>query len=115
MAIGTIIAITTAVISITKGAVDKKKARDKYYNEAQSNLYKQRSQFQTQSDEQRQEALKLIAKQYAVDVIKQNQSIQREAQQIADKKIKQDQLIVYTTGGVALLMFAIIIINKKLI
>lgn len=115
MPIPVIIPIVIAAYGVGKSAVDLKKARDKYYLQAQSDLFKQRADAVNQTTEQRQEALKLIAKQYAVDVIKQNQSIQREAQQIADKKIKQDQLIVYTTGGVALLMFAIIIINKKLI
>ena len=105
MPIPVIIPIVIAAISVTKGAVDKKKARDKYYLTAQSELYQQRQSGLAQTEAERSEALKSIAKQYAVSAIKDNLSLQKQAQEIADKKVKRDQIIAVTTGAVAITLF----------
>jgi hypothetical protein len=102
MAIGLIIMATMAAISVAKGGSDKKKARDKYYLEAQEQLIKQSKSVVSQTEEQRQEALKSIAKQYAVNVINQNLAVQKQAQEMADKKVKRDKIIAITTGAVAI-------------
>ena len=91
-----------AAISVAKGGSDKKKARDKYYLEAQEQLIKQSKSVVSQTEEQRQEALKSIAKQYAVNVINQNLAVQKQAQEMADKKVKRDKIIAITTGAVAI-------------
>jgi hypothetical protein len=113
MAVGLIIMATMAAISVTKGAVDKKKARDKYYLTAQSELYQQRQSGLAQTEAERSEALKSIAKQYAVNAIKDNLSLQKQAQEIADKKVKRDQIIAVTTGAVAITLFIAHVIKKN--
>jgi hypothetical protein len=113
MPIPVIIPIVIGAISITKGAVDTKKARDKYYYTAQSELYQQRQSALTQTESERSEALKSIAKQYAVNAIKDNLSLQKQAQEIADKKVKRDQIIAVTTGAVAITLFIAHVIKKN--
>lgn len=113
MAIGLIIGITMAAISVAKGASDKKKARDKYYLTAQSELYKQRQSGLAQTEAERSEALKSIAKQYAVSVINENLSVQKQAQEIADKKVKRDQIIAVSTGAVAITLLIAHLIKQN--
>jgi hypothetical protein len=108
-----IIGATMAAISVAKGASDKKKARDKYYLTAQSELYQQRQTALTQTEAERSEALKSIAKQYAVSAIKDNLSLQKQAQEIADKKVKRDQIIAVTTGAVAITLFIAHVIKNN--
>jgi hypothetical protein len=108
-----IIGATMAAISVAKGASDKKKARDKYYLTAQSELYQQRQSGLAQTDAERSEALKSIAKQYAVNAIKDNLSLQKQAQEIADKKVKRDQIIAVTTGAVAITLFIAHVIKNN--
>jgi 3-hydroxyacyl-CoA dehydrogenase len=113
MAIPVIIPIVMGAISIAKGASDKKKARDKYYYNAQSELYQQRQTALTQTEAERSEALKSIAKQYAVSAINENLSLQKQAQEIADKKIKRDQIIAVTTGTVAITLLIAHLIKQN--
>ena len=108
-----IIGATMAAISVAKGASDKKKARDKYYLTAQSELYQQRQSGLAQTDAERSEALKSIAKQYAVNAIKDNVSLQKQPQEIADKKVKRDQIIAVTTGAVAITLFIAHVIKNN--
>lgn len=102
-----------AAISVAKGGSDKKKARDKYYLEAQEQLIKQSKSVVSQTEEQRQEALKSIAKQYAVNVINQNLAVQKQAQEMADKKVKRDQTIAIVTGSVAVVLIIAKIIETN--
>ena len=60
MAIPVIIMATMAAISVAKGASDKKKARDKYYLTAQSELYQQRQSALTQTDAERSDLSKRL-------------------------------------------------------
>jgi 3-hydroxyacyl-CoA dehydrogenase len=113
MAIPVIIPIVMGAISIAKGASDKKKARDKYYYNAQAELYQQRQTALTQTEAERSEALKSIAKQYAVSAINENLSLQKQAQEIADKKIKRDQIIAVTTGTVAITLLIAHLIKQN--
>jgi 3-hydroxyacyl-CoA dehydrogenase len=113
MPIPVIIPIVMGAISIAKGASDKKKARDKYYYNAQSELYQQRQTALTQTEAERSEALKSIAKQYAVNAINENLSLQKQAQEIADKKIKRDQIIAVTTGTVAITLLIAHLIKQN--
>lgn len=113
MAIPVIIPIVMGAISIAKGASDKKKARDKYYYNAQSELYQQRQTALTQTEAERSEALKSIAKQYAVNAINENLSLQKQAQEIADKKIKRDQIIAVTTGTMAITLLIAHLIKQN--
>ena len=113
MAIPVIIPIVIAAYGLVKGASDKKKARDKYYYNAQSELYQQRQTALTQTEAERSEALKSIAKQYAVSTIKENLSVQKQAQEIADKKVKRDQIIAVTTGAVAITLLIAHLIKKN--
>lgn len=113
MPVGLIIGVTMAAISVATSAIDKKKARDKYYYNAQSELYQQRQTALTQTDAERSEALKSIAKQYAVSAIKDNLSLQKQAQEIADKKVKRDKIIAVTTGAVAITLLIAHLIKKN--
>jgi 3-hydroxyacyl-CoA dehydrogenase len=113
MPIPVIIPIVMGAISIAKGASDKKKARDKYYYNAQAELYQQRQTALTQTEAERSEALKSIAKQYAVNAINENLSLQKQAQEIADKKIKRDQIIAVTTGAVAITLLIAHLIKQN--
>jgi 3-hydroxyacyl-CoA dehydrogenase len=113
MPIPVIIPIVMGAISIAKGASDKKKARDKYYYNAQSELYQQRQTALTQTEAERSEALKSIAKQYAVSAINENLSLQKQAQEIADKKIKRDQIIAVTTGTMAITLLIAHLIKQN--
>ena len=113
MAIPVIIPIVIAAYGLVKGASDMKKARDKYYFTAQSELYKQRQSGLAQTEAERSEALKSIAKQYAVSTIKENLSLQKQAQEIADKKVKRDQIIAVTTGAVAITLLIAHLIKKN--
>jgi hypothetical protein len=113
MPIPVIIPIVIGAYGIAKGASDKKKARDKYYAEAQSELFKQRANAVSQTDEQRQEALKLIAKQYAVNAINENLSVQKQAQEMADQKVKKDQTIAVVTISVAVVLISIELLRTK--
>jgi hypothetical protein len=110
MPIPVIIPIVIAAYGVGKSAVDKKKARDKYYYQAQSDLFKQRADAVNQTSEERQQALKSIAKQYAVNAINENLSVQKQAQEMADKKVKRDQTI-----AVVALSVAVILIIAKII
>jgi hypothetical protein len=113
MAISLIVGAAYGVYYLADLASDKKKARDKYYYQAQSDLLKQRSDSVKQTEEQRQEALKSIAKQYAVNAINQNLSVQKQAQEMADAKMKRDQIIVITVGVVAITLIVVNIIKTK--
>lgn len=113
MPIPVIIPIVMGAVSIAKGASDKKKARDQYYYDAQTALLKQRSVVLEQSEQQRQEALKSIAKQYAVNAINENLSVQKQAQEIADQKVKRDQAIAIVTGSVAVALIIVKIIETN--
>lgn len=113
MAIGLIIGATMAAISVAKGASDKKKARDKYYYSAQAELNRARQNAVGQSEAEREQALKSIAKQYAINAINQNLSIQKQAQEMADAKMKRDQIIVITTGVLALTLIVVNIIKTN--
>lgn len=113
MPIPVIIPIVLGAYGIAKGASDKKKARDKYYYQAQSDLLKQRSNAVNQTEEQRQEALKSIAKQYAVNAINQNLSVQQQAQEMADQKVKRDQTLAVVTISVAVIFIIVELIRTK--
>ena len=113
MPIPLIIGVAVAAYSVAKGASDKKKARDKYYYQAQSDLLKQRSNAVNQTEQQRQEALKSIAKQYAVNAINENLSVQKQAQEIADQKVKREQAIAIVTGSVAVALIIVKIIETN--
>ena len=113
MPIPVVIPIVLGAVSIAKSASDKKKARDKYYLEAQEQLIKQSKLVVSQTEEQRQEALKSIAKQYAVNVINQNLTVQKQAQEMADKKVKRDQTIAIVTGSVAVVLIIAKIIETN--
>lgn len=113
MPIPLIIGVAVAAYSVAKGASDKKKARDKYYYQAQSDLLKQRSNALSQTEEQRQEALKSIAKQYAVNAINENLSVQQQAQEMADQKVKRDQTIAIAGISVAVIFIIVELIRKK--
>jgi hypothetical protein len=102
MPIPVIIPIVMGAISIAKGASDKKKARDKYYYNAQSELYQQRQTALTQTEAERSEALKSIAKQYAVSAINENLSLQKQA-----------QIIAVTTGTVAITLLIAHLIKQN--
>jgi len=113
MAIQLIIGAAYGVYYLVDLASDKKKARDKYYYQAQSDLLKQRSNALSQTEEQRQQALKSIAKQYAVNAINQNLSVQQQAQEMADQKVKRDQTIAIAGVSLAVIFIIVELIRTK--
>lgn len=109
--IGLIIAGTLATISLAKTASDKSKARKEYFLKAQNDLMQQKASTLSQNESQRKEALKAIATQYASNVVQQ--SIEQQANQIADEKVKRDQLIALGFGVLSVSLFTYTILKNK--
>jgi len=103
------IAIVSGVYSLSKSAVDKSKERKKLFYEAQSQLIQDKQNALSQSEEVRSEALRAIAKQYATNVV----TTELQAKEIADKKMKQQQLIVVGFGVLSIGLFMYSALSKK--
>ncbi len=103
------IAIVSGVYSLTKTAVDKSNERKKLFYDAQSQLLKDKQNALSQSEEVRSEALRAIAKQYASDVV----NTELQAKEIADKKMKQQQLIAVGFGVLSIGLFMYSALSKK--
>lgn len=103
------IAIVSGVYSLTKTAIDKSKERQKIFAETQSQLLQNKQNALSQSEEARSEALRAIAKQYATNVV----NTELQAKEIADKKMKQQQLIAVGFGVLSIGLFIYSALSKK--
>jgi hypothetical protein len=103
------IAIVSGVYSLTKSAIDKSNARKKYYSEFQQKLINDKKDALAKNEETRSQALKQIATQYAIEKL----NTEKQALELADKKVKQQQLIAVGFGVLSIGLFMYSALSKK--